>query len=376
MHGHDETTPAAEGDTSALRLAHAQRLGARLRRQHAVRQFARRAACVALVVLACAAGIGWTQQHGWRTWFAGETPNGPLAQVAELVSALPDADRLRQSLEDPDFASWLATLPGLPARFNPWAPLTLTEPDGPFTQWKIGTLEAGPDACRAWLADAPEVASAPVPDRADSADSRCGWEGASRIAAIGVARLSSPVTLACGSAVALVRWERLVVQPAAQRLLGSRVVRIEHFGSYACRAIAGGAGTASASARMSEHAHANAIDIAAFDLADGRRISVLRDWRSAPDSPIDRAAAERDKGDEGDAASQPAQVAESAAVATPGGPSQRAPPTVSPRDPRAEFLQAVRDGACHGFSAVLGPDYNAAHRNHFHLDRGRYRVCR
>ena len=375
MQPEDEAAPETEAEASARRLAEAQRLGARLRRQHAVRQFARRAVGAALVVLAFAAVIGWAQKEGWRI-SAQETASEPAARAAEFVAALPDVERLRLALQDPDFAALLAALPGLPARFNPWAPLTLTEPDGPFTRWKISALEAEPAACQAWLSDAPDVVSTPVPDRSDGADSRCGWQGASRISAIGGARLSAPVTLGCGSAVALARWERLVVQPAAQSLLGSRVVRITHFGSYACRAIAGSAGNASAGARMSEHAHANALDIAAFDLSDGRRISVLHDWQATPAGTIDSTAAQRDKGEEGDATSQPPHVAESDAVPASAGPSQQAPSSVAPRDPKAQFLRALRDGACHGFSAVLGPDYNAAHRNHFHLDRGRYRVCR
>ncbi|MET0248315.1 MAG: extensin family protein, partial [Sphingobium sp.] len=70
---------------------------------------------------------------------------------------------------------------------------------------------------------------------------------------------------------------------------------------------------------FSEHATANAIDIAAFTLADGRRISVVTDWT----------------GEGKDAA----------------------------------FLRAVRDGACDLFSTVLSPDYNAAHRDHLHLDQ-------
>jgi hypothetical protein len=36
----------------------------------------------------------------------------------------------------------------------------------------------------------------------------------------------------------------------------------------------------------------------------------------------------------------------------------------------------VRDGACGTWETVLGPEYNAAHRDHFHLDRGPYRICR
>ena len=40
------------------------------------------------------------------------------------------------------------------------------------------------------------------------------------------------------------------------------------------------------------------------------------------------------------------------------------------------FLRRVRAGACASFNAVLGPDYNAAHRDHFHLDMGLWKVCR
>jgi hypothetical protein len=81
----------------------------------------------------------------------------------------------------------------------------------------------------------------------------------------------------------------------------------------------------------SEHSTGNAIDVSAFILADGRRISVVRDW--------------------------------------------------SRDDPRGRFLHAVRDGGCWVFATVLSPDYNAAHRDHFHLDqadRGStgWRACR
>ena len=45
------------------------------------------------------------------------------------------------------------------------------------------------------------------------------------------------------------------------------------------------------------------------------------------------------------------------------------------------FLRRVRDGACGLFATVLSPDYNAAHRDHLHLDQadrgmGGWRSCR
>jgi hypothetical protein len=42
----------------------------------------------------------------------------------------------------------------------------------------------------------------------------------------------------------------------------------------------------------------------------------------------------------------------------------------------ALFLRRVRDAACDSFNVTLGPDYNAAHRDHFHLDMGLFRMCR
>ncbi len=121
-----------------------------------------------------------------------------------------------------------------------------------------------------------------------------------------------PVT--CPVATALQGWARFGVDRAARQILGSPLVRIETMGSYSCRNVAG-------TTRLSAHATANAVDIAAFRLADGRRISVLNDWNTA--SPQVRA-----------------------------------------------FLRTVRDSACKRFGTVLSPDYNAAHRDHFHLEPG------
>ncbi|MDO9498490.1 extensin family protein, partial [Falsiroseomonas sp.] len=107
-----------------------------------------------------------------------------------------------------------------------------------------------------------------------------------------------------------------VVQPAAHAAYGQRVVAVESYGTYACRRIGG-----SRDGRFSEHATANAIDIASFRLEDGRRIGIAADW----------------DGDEADAA----------------------------------FLRTVRDGACRIFATTLSPEYNAAHHDHLHFDQAR-----
>jgi hypothetical protein len=44
--------------------------------------------------------------------------------------------------------------------------------------------------------------------------------------------------------------------------------------------------------------------------------------------------------------------------------------------PEGRFLREVHDGACDFFDTVLGPEYNAAHHDHLHLDRGAFRLCR
>lgn len=127
--------------------------------------------------------------------------------------------------------------------------------------------------------------------------------------------------LACPVATSLQGWARFGVDRAARQILGSPLVRIETMGSYSCRNVAG-------TSRLSAHATANAVDVAAFRLADGRRISILNDWNSP--SPQVRA-----------------------------------------------FLRTVRDSACKRFGTVLTPDYNAAHHNHLHLEPGGRRpLCR
>ena len=116
----------------------------------------------------------------------------------------------------------------------------------------------------------------------------------------------------CGVGSAFAAWARFGVDRAARQILGSALERIETFGSYSCRTVAG-------SQRMSAHATAGAIDVSAFVLADGRRIVIAQDWHNGT-------AAEK------------------------------------------EFLRTVQQSACRRFDTVLGPAYNAAHHDHFHVE--------
>lgn len=153
--------------------------------------------------------------------------------------------------------------------------------------------------------------------------------GCTQVGTVQLIDIGVPVTntkaMQCGLAQTFTAWVRNGVQPAVREMLGTELVRVESFGTYSCRGIIGGG--AQTAGRISEHATANAIDISAFVLADGRRITIERDWRSAD-----------------------MQV-------------------------RA-FLDVIHRSACRRFGTVLSPDYNAAHYNHLHLDMGRGPFCR
>jgi hypothetical protein len=213
----------------------------------------------------------------------------------------------------------------LPDAWNPWAPLHLDAPPNALTGIKLARASADPALCSEALAQAGMRLQA-LPDRETGPG--CGFENAYRISRTSVA-VGEPFSLSCRAALSLAMWERHALQQAAEAHLGSPVARIEHLGSYACRNIYG-----ADDRRRSRHATADALDIAGFVLEDGRRVRVLSDWTTAAD------------GEAGPVADE------------------------------AAFLRATRDGACRWFDAVLGPEYNAAHADHFHFDRGPARICR
>lgn len=206
----------------------------------------------------------------------------------------------------------------------PWTQLKLDEPIGLFTGRKIARLTADRPACFALLRTS-GIDFTPAPTRGEN---QCLVEDAVRMPARAPLLPLSPasVTPSCPVAAGLIAWQSHVVQPAALGILGVWVKRIEHLGSYSCRRLYG-----RSDAGWSEHATADAIDISAFVLSDGTRISVLQDWN--------------DPGEKG------------------------------------AFLRAVRDGGCRVFSTVLSPDYNAAHADHLHMDQAArgatsWRSCR
>ena len=195
----------------------------------------------------------------------------------------------------------------------PWSDLDLDHPIGWFTLRKLAALGGEPKRCRMLLRDA-AVGDLPAPAR--SSGVQCGYADGMLLSPHGRTSTFRPAGLvtSCPVAAALLLYDRDVLQIAALRHFGSRLAAIDHAGSYSCRRLYG-----RSEGPFSEHATADAIDIIGFRLADGTRISVLRDWQR------------------------------------PGA--------------KQAFLREVRDGACDLFPTVLSPDYNAAHADHLHLDQ-------
>jgi len=204
----------------------------------------------------------------------------------------------------------------LPPQYVPWSVPDLNADVGFFTSLKLARLRGDAPACRAALRMA-QVQFRPLPD--NIANAECAQENM-LIMERSATSYAPAVRANCGLAAALSVWERKIVLPAARRFLSTDVESIGHLGIYACRPVRGSV------SRQSEHATATAIDIQSFRLRDGRVIDVRGNWGK------DTAA--------------------------------------------GHFLRAVHDGACGVFRTTLGPDYNAAHANHFHLDIGFFSACR
>jgi len=203
----------------------------------------------------------------------------------------------------------------------PWGKLSLAEPVGRFTALKIGRLHDDFAACRELLTGAGQSYAVVG---ALHVRPPCGYDDGVRLRAGGGVRYSPVTVMSCPMAASLFLFEHQVVQPGAVRYFGEPVTRIDTFGTYSCRRIGG-----SREGRFSEHASANAIDIGSFRLRSGRRVGVASHW---------------------------------------GG-----------HGADAAFLREVRNGACRIFATTLSPDYNAAHRDHLHLDqasRGGWGFCR
>jgi hypothetical protein len=147
--------------------------------------------------------------------------------------------------------------------------------------------QAGPSSPYAPQAPYPRDRYAPPPGRVEAPASvpapnyqppRLGPGPIQPFAATGPVAVKPAATLACPIVSVLDHWLTETVQPAAQRWFGQRVVEIKQISAYSCRGMNG-----NPSAHISEHAFGNALDIAAFTLADGRHVSVKDGWHGLPE---------------------------------------------------------------------------------------------
>ncbi len=244
--------------------------------------------------------------------------------------------------------------------------------------------------------------------------------------------INPPAELNCPMVVSLHAWVEKTLQPAAREALGTTVARLRNASGYVCRARNGHPlGTD----RLSEHALANAIDIAGFITADGRTVDVARGWgmTERDKREAERIAAARAKEGKDD---KPSKTAEKEAKPEPAKSAQvnkkislialkieaqpradnspagkardaksgrktaslerskatsdisadpkaiPAPPSperdAAKKNAEAAFLRRLHRGACSVFGTVLGPEANELHRDHFHFDlasRRRSALC-
>ncbi|MDU4364648.1 MAG: extensin family protein [Klebsiella oxytoca] len=194
------------------------------------------------------------------------------------------------------------------AQYNPFAPLRLEDPPGLLSHYKLRRLT--PAECAGLLEEANRrklISSQPVADSGGA----CPLQNVVRVRDFGTVKLSSSFLASCPLALSSALYLQQQAKPLTRRMLGQELRQIDHFGSYACRNI-----YHRQNARRSEHATAEALDVSGFRLSDGRRVSVLKGWPDAQYHP---------------------------------------------------WLQALLAGGCRYYGNALGPDYNAAHANHFHF---------
>lgn len=97
----------------------------------------------------------------------------------------------------------------------------------------------------------------------------CGVEKPVRVTHVAGVRLSTPATIDCATASALKTWVQKGLQPAFRK----EIVEIQIAASYICRPRNNKRG-----AKISEHGRGKAVDVSGLVFADGREISVLRDY--------------------------------------------------------------------------------------------------
>ncbi|PKH24222.1 extensin [Enterobacterales bacterium CwR94] len=213
---------------------------------------------------------------------------------------------------------WFTT--HLPAGWNPFTPLALSDPPTWLTRYKLKQLASEPDVCMSVLQQGQREGLIRFRS-AQGGSVACPLADAVRIERFGRVSLSSSFLASCPLAVSSAMFVHQQAVPSASNMLRTPLTRIDHMGSFACRNI-----YHRAEGRRSEHATADAWDISGFRFANGTVLTVQNNW---------------------------ARPAEAAA-----------------------WMQHVFNRACDYYGNALGPNYNAAHANHFHMGMRGFNLCR
>jgi hypothetical protein len=299
----------------------------------------------------------------------------PLTVTAKTGAAPPLPDRnpltaMVQAEPAPPLPERNPLRPGKPAEAKPVLP-----GEQPTVPWIQAEIDAAKAKCKELLTGDPLDYESLPPIK----EGICGTPAPVLLRAVGTGpkvAIEPPATMGCPMADVLGELLRDTVQPEAKKLFGSTVVKIQNASSYVCRNRYGGANTP-----LSEHALANALDVSEFVLANGERITILEDWPKVVEVPPPPEAnpkrATEDK--ESVAASKQAADGKTAKsttkpAVTPAKAESAAEPSPPPvakepeMDRESQFVTFLHEDACRRFGTVLGPDANAAHKNHFHLD--------
>ena len=263
-----------------------------------------------------------------------------VAALGESSGTFGFADDLRPPASIGNAPRWPITQPPAPRQAAPYpdtvarqpsygaapsGPISLTAPGVQPAEDDIGLAPEGTPGLRepAGRNSYPAVQAYPPRDRNPAPYSerldmppalpRLGPGQGNSVAAFGPVAMKPAATLACPIVSALDRWLADSVQPAAQRWFGNRVVEIKQISAYSCRGMNG-----NSRAHISEHAFGNALDIAAFTLADGRTVTVKNGWKGMPEEQ--------------------------------------------------GFLRDIQAAACQQFNTVLAPGSNVYHYDHIHVD--------
>ncbi len=245
-----------------------------------------------------------------HTQAAGET--APLPKPKPQIDTPAKADQADETVQNPK-----------PSQGGRSSGATFYELDGavPVT-WPAADITAARAECSKLLTGI-QLTYKPVD--AIGGPSGCGTAAPIEVSAVAGIIIQPPATLTCNFTRVLHTWARGALQQAAKAALNDQLVSLTNVASYTCRAT-----RSERASRLSEHALSNALDISTFNFEKTGQVSVTVDWE-----PVDAADSNKELGD------------------------------------KATFLRYAHESACEVFSTVLGPDHNAFHKDHFHLDHGR-----